>query len=133
MSKLNNRGFTLIELLVSVAIMGVILTLAYTGITSYYQKGAKKILESKIEMLKTAAIFYVEDNYNELARDICSIPTEDLSSYIEADVIENGIGYLTDLKKKKIVGYIVYDRLENSYSFKEDSSYEVCLGGDGVK
>ena len=57
---MNKKGFTLTELIVSIAIMGVILIIAFPSITNLSNNNKKELYSSYESVLETGAKLYVD-------------------------------------------------------------------------
>lgn len=63
---MNNKGFTLIELLAVVVILGIVIAIAATNVTTIRNNSMKKVLDTKINDLEGAAVVYGQENQREL-------------------------------------------------------------------
>ena len=57
---MNNKGFTLIELLVTIAIMGIIMGIAFPAVVGLQEKNKEQVYTSYETALKSATKLYVD-------------------------------------------------------------------------
>ncbi|MDD2207796.1 MAG: prepilin-type N-terminal cleavage/methylation domain-containing protein [Bacilli bacterium] len=82
----NNKGFTLVEVLVVIVILGIILTIGYSAISSSIAASRKKTNELTIANIKDASLVFAQEMY------IC----DDTSNILT--ILRTGMG-LTSIKK----------------------------------
>jgi len=58
----DKKGFTLVELLAVIALLSIVLIIATTSINAIHDNSLKKLLETKIEEIESAAIIYGQEN-----------------------------------------------------------------------
>lgn len=118
---LNRRGFTLVELLAVLVILSAIMGIALPSITSSMERSKDKQNKSKQNMLESFAEIYVADHknaiYNYLDKKAIS------KCYISIKTLKDK-GYLSDEADldsdgKEIEGYIIFNRQDNSYLYKD--------------
>ena len=110
----NNKGFTLVELLAVLVLLSAIMFVVIPSLSSSMERSKKKKLEANKKMLIAAAEMYVSDHRYVLQKyDRCYIIFDDLveGGYATEDLIYSDSGDLT--------GVIVYDRINNSYSYDD--------------
>ena len=61
---LNNKGFTLVEIIATIAILSLILILVIPNINNGGENAKRKLLDTKIESIESAAVVYAQDNKN---------------------------------------------------------------------
>ena len=126
----NNKAFTLVELLAVLVVLSIIMVLAISSFSSSLEKTKEEKLVDKINMVKSFAEIYVTDYkneiYNKIVEQRCFISVESL----------NDRGYLNNKIYKDVnTGYIIYDKVENTYDYTNDSNDIVgklhsCVIGD---
>lgn len=70
---MNKKGFTLVELLAVIVLLAIITTIAVTSMSAIHNNSLKKLLETKIEQIESAAIIYGQENPNELTEKNCVV------------------------------------------------------------
>ena len=58
---LNNKGFTLVEIMAVIAILAILLTSVGLVVTSVINKQKSRLEEQKIDVIKDAAIAYIQN------------------------------------------------------------------------
>lgn len=123
--KMNNKGFTLVELLGVIVILVAILLIAIPTVTSSVERSKAKQLDSKIELIKSAAELYISDI--KTTKTNCQIPLLVLSqgNYITQKTIidpySNNDGELR--------GWVVYTKAADgkvNYQFCNDTRVTGC-------
>lgn len=79
------KGFTLIELIAVIALLGILVTLTSISVVRLKKSTEEKLLNQKIEYVKTGAIKWGEDHLNLLSPDTCTYI--DISSLINNNYI----------------------------------------------
>ncbi len=120
---LNKKAYTIVELLASIVILGLLATLAYMGVSKYFNKALDTTYKNFEENIKTAATNYLLDNSN-------YIPKKNGSLVIDASKLICD-GYLDDLEDPKnesktcnIDSYVIVKR-DNDNNL--DMTYQACL------
>jgi len=146
---MNKRGFTIVEVLGVVVLLGLIFIIA-TPLISNSGKNAKiKILQTKVENIKKAAVLYAQEenvkfdaNCNQNENDVCfeinnckcsetNIKVRNLidGGYIDYDEgtsdIKNPVDESQSLLECEILIYRKYERIYAVY-VNEDSNNETC-------
>ena len=115
--KLNNKGFTMVELLVAMAIMGLLVIMAFPTIRAIQTNNTKKKFESFGQTLLSGAKLYV-DSYGE---DLFNSSTKNETADIAAG----------DMVKKQIVQSTIINETDCSESkvfvVKYEEDYTYCL------
>jgi len=90
MPKISNKGFTLVELMIIVAIIGILVAVAYPSYNTYTQKVRRN--DARDALLLLAAnqerFYAVNNGYTKLIADIGGSETE--HGYYELSVTTNG-------------------------------------------
>jgi len=68
---MNKKGFTLVELLSSITIMTLIATIASINIINIFDNKEKENIESKENIITTAACVYIELDKNSSLKEVC--------------------------------------------------------------
>ncbi len=58
---MNKKGFTLIEIIAVIALLGIIIVIAVPAIASMRQTALKKEVETQINSIESAAVYYSQD------------------------------------------------------------------------
>lgn len=78
---MNKKGFTLIELIAAITILGILIVLIAPNVIEMRNNVLKKSLQSKIDMIETAAINYAtekDDTFKILKTDCNNITVSNL-------------------------------------------------------
>ena len=70
---MNKKGFTLVELLAAIALLGLIIGLAVTGISRGNVKAREKMLAAKVKNIESAAVLYGQDHPEYVNDNLCGI------------------------------------------------------------
>lgn len=123
--KINRKGFTLIELLAVIAILGILLTLAYIGVSQYMKQARDAVYEDFEKNITSGVTNYLIDHSG-------SIPSvgESLVVDVEKLVCE---GYIEDLEDPReasktcnLESYAIVKR-NNDTNYNMDIEYSACL------
>ncbi len=68
--KNNKKGFTLVELLVVVCILAILMAIAVPGILKISGRMKERGLNSKLEAIEEAAVIYVQENSNQIKKEL---------------------------------------------------------------
>ncbi len=123
--RINKNGFTMLELLAVIIILGILITLAYTGV-SRYLKQARNATYEDFEKNITAGV----TNY--LIEHSGSIPSEGESLIVDVEklVCEGYIESLEDpdssTKTCNLESYAIVKR-NNDKGYNMDIDYSACL------
>ena len=66
---MNKKGFTIVEILGVIVVLAVIMALVIPNLTKSSSNAKERLYETKVEMIKKAAILYAQDNYTQLVGD----------------------------------------------------------------
>ena len=119
---MNNKGFTLLELLATIAIIGILTTIAVFSITKYINKGKEETYANHEKTLKRAAQNYMADNLDHIG-------------IINASELHTK-GYLEDLKDPKSKNsclndsFVSFETSQEANSFNTSYTYTICLKCD---
>ncbi len=58
----NKKGFTLVELLGVIVVLSFVMTIAFFSVNRVREDSMQKILETKLDQVEQAAVFYAQDN-----------------------------------------------------------------------
>ena len=123
--KINRKGFTLIELLVVLVILGILITLAYMGVSQYMKQARDTVYEDFEKNITSGVTNYLIDHSG-------SIPSvgESLVVDVEKLVCE---GYIEDLEDPReasktcnLESYAIVKR-NNDTNYNMDIKYSACL------
>ena len=129
--KLNKKGFTMLELLAVIIILGIVMTLAYMGVSKYLEQ-ARSTTYSDFEKNITSGV----TNY--LIDHTGSIPDEGESLVVDVEklVCEGYIENLQDPRESartcNLESYAIDKRNANT-GYNMDIDYEACLVCAGYK
>lgn len=128
--KLNKQGFTLVEILVVIVLISLILGLGIPGIMKLSENMKKRSLNSKINIVESAAIVWGNDNKTLLKKTICEINglgydcyKLSLGNLIEEDYLPSEsvdkISYLNPSNKEELINNCIYIYKRNNkvYSY----------------
>ena len=97
---MNKKGFTLIELLCTIAIMGIIATIASINLVKIYQNKNNEKVQIQNNIIETAACIYIELQENTSLKDNCLTNGCDIST---DTLITNGLIDEKDVDNPKII------------------------------
>ena len=129
--KTNKRGFTVVELLVVLVILGILITLAYMGVSRYLNQARSTTYEDFEKNITSGVTNYLIDHSG-------SIPSvgESLVVDVEKLVCE---GYIEDLQDPRessktcnLDSYAIVKR-NNDTSSNMDIEYSACLKCSGYE
>ena len=129
--KKNKKGFTLIELLAVIAILGLLLTLAYMGVSKYVTRTKNAIYEDFENNIKTGAANYLIDHTGFIP-DIGETFRIDVKKLVDE-------GYIEELEDPNNNGRNCHDESYAIITRKEDTAsnmdidYSACLVCSGYK
>ena len=109
MKKNNSKGFTLTELLVTIALIGVVSTIAFSAIGNLQSSNQNKKYESFAKVLENAAKLYVDSNSDEI-NECKKIYYSDLKKYIKNQYV--------DKNEKCETSYVIVEKVQAYNSFK---------------
>lgn len=88
-----NKGFTLIELLAVIVILGTVMVIAATSISSSHKDVNEKIYDSKVKSIEMAAIIYGQDTKQNTTISVQSLAD---AGYIAYDEVKGETKKVTD-------------------------------------
>ncbi len=97
---MNKNGFTLVELLSTIAIMGLIATIASVNIVKIFDNKEKETDNTKNKIITTAACLYIELDKNSTLKEKCLTEGCSIST---TTLIHEGLLYEEDIEKEEIV------------------------------
>ena len=126
--KINRKGFTVLEVLAVIIILGILITLAYIGVSQYIRQTNDALYEDYEKNIKAGATNYLIDHTG-------SIPNVGDEHRIRIDVSKLICeGYVKPLEDPKVDGatcnlesYAIVTRKEDSDSGNMDIEYKACL------
>ena len=129
--KTNKRGFTVVELLVVLVILGILITLAYMGVSRYLNQARSTTYEDFEKNITTGVTNYLIDHTG-------SIPNEGESLIVDVEKLVCE-GYVDDLedpdsstKTCNLESYAIVKR-NNDTSSNMDIEYSACLKCSGYE
>jgi len=111
---MDKKGFTLIELIAAITILGILTVLIAPNVIKMRNNVLEKSLQSKLDMIKTAAKDYASDDesvFRKISSNKCTTTTV-------GNLIENG--YLTGDTKQKTA-------MSNPLTGKTMNGEQVCI------
>lgn len=123
--KINNRAFTMLELLAVIIILGILMSLAYMGVSQYLKQARDSTYEDFEKNITSGVTNYLIDHTG-------SIPEEGESLVVDVSklICEGYIETLTDpnesSKTCNLESYAIVTR-ENDVSYNMNIKYEACL------
>ena len=124
--KINRKGFTLLELLAVLIILGILMVLAYIGVSQYIRQTNDALYEDYEKNIKVGATNYLIDHTG-------SIPDIDTTYRIDVSKLICE-GYVESLEDPKVDGatcnlesYAIVTRKEDSDNGNMDIEYKACL------
>ena len=127
----NKKGFTVVELLVVLVILGILLTLAYMGISGYLNNARNKTYEDFEQNIIDGVTNYLIDHTG-------SIPDEGESLVVDVEKLVCE-GYVDDLQDPResartcnLESYAIVKR-NNDTSSNMDIEYSACLKCTGYE
>ena len=122
----NRKGFTLLELLAVIIILGILMGLAYMGVSRYIRSSNDALYEDYEKNISTGATNYLIDHTG-------SLPLEGQTIRIDASKLICE-GYIKSLEDPKVDGatcnlesYAIVTRKEDSDNGNMDIEYKACL------
>ena len=115
--KLNNKGFTMVELLVAMAIMGLLIIMAFPTIRAIQTNNTKKKFESFGQTLLSGAKLYVDSYGEDLFTPSAKNETTDIAAgdMVKKQIVQSTIINETDCSESKV------------FVVKYDEDYTYCL------
>ena len=134
---MNKRGFTLVELLAVLAILGVIMVMAFPAITSSMQRTKGKHSGYRVKVLESGAESYVNDNKNSF---FPKLSEENYFCYVSIQTLIDGNYLNNDLAKKvdedqSYQGYVKItggNKPTYEYTEEEVNDNDLCAGSVDV-
>lgn len=129
--KISRKGFTMLELLAVIIILGILLTLAYVGVSQYISQTNDTVYEDFEKNITSGVTNYLIDHSG-------SIPSvgESLVVDVEKLVCE---GYIEDLEDPReasktcnLESYAIVKR-NNNTGYNMDIDYSACLKCSGYE
>lgn len=115
---MKKKGFTLVELLAVLVILGILLTLAISGVSRYINKGKKSYYVGLEKNVRVAAQDYFADYKGLLPRKVGDITSVNLELLMNNNYIDD----VLDENKKLCDGAVTVVKTEQS-----EYEYSVCL------
>lgn len=129
--KINKNGFTTLELLAVIIILGILVTLAYTGVTGYLNHAKDATYKDFEQSITTGVTNYLIDHTG-------SIPNEGESLIVDVEKLVCE-GYVDDLedpdsstKTCNLESYAIVKR-NNDTGYNMDIEYSACLKCSGYE
>ena len=129
--KLNKKGFTMLELLAVIIILGILITLAYMGVSRYLNQARSTTYEDFEKNITSGVTNYLIDHTG-------SIPNEGESLVVDVEKLVCE-GYIEDLQDPResartcnLESYALVKR-NNNTGYNMDIDYEACLVCAGYK
>lgn len=129
--KTNKRGFTVVELLVVLVILGILITLAYMGVSRYLNQARSTTYEDFEKNITSGVTNYLIDHTG-------SIPNEGESLVVDVEKLVCE-GYIEDLQDPRessktcnLDSYAIVKR-NNDTSSNMDIEYSACLKCSGYE
>ena len=129
--KTNKRGFTVVELLVVLVILGILITLAYMGVSRYLNQARSTTYEDFEKNITSGVTNYLIDHTG-------SIPNEGESLIVDVEKLVCE-GYIEDLQDPRessktcnLDSYAIVKR-NNDTSSNMDIEYSACLKCSGYE
>lgn len=127
----NKKGFTLVELLAVIVIIAVVASIATVGIISIRSLINESLLDSKIDVLESGAVYWGQDNMVLLVKDKDAM-IDDIK-YFEYD--DSTYGYAAVMSINDLSDYIskgdtCYDEDNESYSCVKNDVTGEDMGND---
>ncbi len=122
---MNKKGYTLIELLAVIAILGILMGLAYVGVSSYLRSTTKAVIDDYEKNLKTAATNYLIKN-SDMVPDVNQEVVLDAQELKDKGFLEE----MMDPRNKNsscVSGSYVKVVNKGVVSYNRDLEYKVCL------
>ena len=129
--KLNKKGFTMLELLAVIIILGIVMTLAYMGVSKYLEQARDATYEDFENNITTGVTNYLIDHTS-------YIPNEGESLVVDVEklVCEGYIENLQDPRESartcNLESYALVKR-NNNTGYNMDIEYSACLKCSGYK
>ncbi len=120
---MKNKGFTLVELIVVIAIMGVLLIVAFPSVTKLQQTNKYKKIASFGQSMVASCKLYVDQNQEDLwgSSTATGTKTVQMSTLISANLLKA----YTDTKDKCTAGSVAVTRTGSKDKFDYTYSYTV--------
>lgn len=129
--KLNKKGFTMLELLAVIIILGIVMTLAYMGVSKYLDQARDATYEDFENNITSGVTNYLIDHTG-------YIPAEGESLVVDVEklVCEGYVENLQDpsetSKTCNLKSYAIVKRNSDT-GYNMDIDYKACLVCDGYK
>lgn len=137
---MNKKGLTLVELIAVIAILGILMVMVGPAILSIRETVMQNSLDSKLTMIKTAAIEYGSENI----MSVPSIKTSDVSCNTSCIETNGAAGcdcrnlcLVVSVKTLIARGYVAGDNdtkdiLTNPFSSEPLNNSDVCIAFDSA-
>ncbi len=129
--KINKKGFTMLELLAVIIILGILMSLAYVGVSQYLNRARNTTYHDFEKSITTGVTNYLIDHSS-------SIPDEGGTLKVDVDKLVCE-GYIEDLQDPRassktcnLESYAIVVRNKDTSS-NMDIDYEACLVCNGYK
>ena len=124
--KINKKGFTMLELLAVIIILGILITLAYMGVSRYLNQARNATYSDFEQNIKDGVTNYLIDHTG-------TIPNEEESLVVDVKKLVCE-GYVEDLQDPRessktcnLESYAIVTRKNDSTSGNMDIEYKACL------
>lgn len=117
---MNKKGFTLVELLAVILILSVLIIIGTISINAIVDGIRKNMLETKIDSIEEAAIYYGQNNMKEL-KETCTVNDIEYKFCIEKTVQELLDAKALESEEKDENGNIILKNNVTNTSMNEDT------------